>query len=65
MKSKPKKRNKKAKMKTYIVSFSGAIDIKAKNEKEAEEKWMELTDAEIGRCIEEYEEINEAEDLYA
>ena len=46
-------------MKTYIVSFNGAIDVEADNEDEAREIFMRLSDEEIGRAIEEYDEITE------
>lgn len=31
-------------MKTYCVSFSGSVDIDAENEKEAEQKFNEISD---------------------
>ena len=48
-------------MKNYIVSFCGAVDISADTENEAEKKFSELTDAELGAAIEDYDEINESE----
>ena len=46
----------------YRFSYSGAVDIEAETQKEAEELFFSMTNAEIGATIEEFdglEEINE------
>jgi len=49
------------KMKKFIVSFSGAVDIEAKDENEAREKWLDMEDVDIGHAVEEYDEIKESD----
>ena len=46
-------------MKKYIISYSGAVDIKAKDEEAALQQFFNMTDAELGATIEEYGEIEE------
>ena len=46
----------------YRFSYSGAVDIEAATQGEAEDKFFLMTDAEIGATIEEYEGMEELHD---
>lgn len=44
-------------MPSYIVSFSGAVDIQADSEAEARRKFLDMSNEEIGQAVDEYDEI--------